>query len=236
MRVSEDMTDFDTPASWSDFIEGFVYPDNAVPWQRDPAYRTILEYPGLRANIGSHVSSALQQAIGLVQAMTRVNILDVVRGHCPAIGLSLGFGSNVEEPYDLLKIFELDCVHAYEWVGGHIIEAAKAFERLRADNPRLTTSIRLHHGTVSDLSALDTSSIRLIYTANVFNREMPMTKDTLERSLQEIVRVLTPGGCLISRGSAGVLERSLAQDLHALLENPLVSVLQKEPRTSERRA
>ena len=229
MRVSKGMVDSSVPESWADFIEGSVCPDNAVPWRHDSAYATILEHPGLRDSIGSHVVPALQQAIGLVQAMTQVNVLDVVRSHRPAIGLSLGFGSNAQEPYDLLKTFELDCVHAYEWIGGHIIEAAKAFERLRADDPRLTTRIRLHHGTVSDLSALNTSSIHLIYTANLFNREVPMTKDTFERSMQEIRRVLAPRGCLISRGSAGVLEQSLARYLHVLLENPLVSVLQKEP-------
>ena len=229
MRVSEDMVDSFVSEPWSDFIEGSVYPDNAVPWRHDPAYATILEYPGLRDSIGSHVAPALQQAIGLVQALTQVNLLDVVRSHRPAVGLSLGFGSNAQEPYDLLKTFELDCVHAYEWIGEHIIEAAKAFETLRADEHRLTTHIRLHHGTVSDLSTLNTSSIPLIYTANTFNREIPMSEDTFERSMQEIVRVLTPRGCLISRGSAGVLEQSLARYLHVLLENPLVSVLQKEP-------
>ena len=229
MRISEAMADLSVPVSWSDFIEGSVYPDNAVPWRHDPAYATILEHPGLRDSIGSHVASALRQAIGLVQAMTQVNVLDIVRRHRPAIGLSLGFGSNAQEPYDLLKTFELDCVHAYEWIGEHIIEAAKAFEMLRSDDPRLVTRIRLHHGTGSDLSALNTSSIHLLYTANMFNREIPMSEDTFGRSLQEIVRVLAPRGCLISRGSAGALEQSLAQHLHVLLENPLVSVLQKEP-------
>ena len=223
------MVDLATPESWSDFIEGPVYPDNAVPWLHDPAYATTLEHPGLRDRIGSHVAPALQQAIGLVQAIAQVNVLDVVRSHRPAVGLSMGFGSNAQEPYDLLKTFELDCVHAYEWIGEHIIEAAKAFETLRANEPRLTTRIRLHHGTVSDLSALNTASLHLIYTANMFNREIPMSEDTFERSLQEIVRVLAPRGCLISRGSAGVLEPSLAQYLQVLLENPLVSVLQKEP-------
>ena len=229
MRVSEDMVDSSAPESWSDFIEGPVYPDNAAPWRPDPAYATILEHPGLRDSIGSHVAPALRQAVGLVQAMAQVNVLDIVRSRRPAIGLSLGFGSNAQEPYDLLETCELDCVHAYEWIGGHIIEAAKAFETLRANEPRLTTRIRLHHGTVSDLRALNTASIHLIYTANLFNREIPMSEDTFERSLQEIVRVLAPSGCLISRGSAGVLEQQLAQYLHVLLENPLVSVLQKEP-------
>ena len=229
MRVSKDMADSPIPEPWSDFIEGSVYPDNAVPWRHDAAYTTILEHPGLRDSIGSHVASALRQAIGLVQAMAQVNVLDVVCSHRPAVGLSLGFGSNAQEPYDLLKTFELDCVHAYEWIGEHIIEAAKVFEMLRAGDPRLTTRIRLHHGTVSDLSALNTSSIHLIYTANMFNREIPMSEDTFERSMQEIVRLLAPRGCLISRGSAGVLEQSLARYFHVLLENPLVSVLQKEP-------
>ena len=229
MRVSEGMVDLSAPESWSDFIEGPVYPDNAVPWRHDPAYATMLEQPGLRDSIGSHIAPALRQAIGLVQALAQVNFLDVVRSHRPAVGLSLGFGSNTQEPYELLQTCELDCVHAYEWVGEHIVEAARAFETLRAHEPRLTTRLRLHHGTVSDLSALSTSAIHLIYTANMFNREIPMSADTFARSVQEIVRVLAPGGCLISRGSAGVLERSLAQYLHVLLENPLVSVLQKEP-------
>ena len=229
MQVSKDMLDFDTPESWSDFIEGPVYPDNAVPWLHDPAYATILEYPGLRDCIGRHIAPALQQAIGLVQAMAQVHVLDVVRSHRPAIGLSLGFGSNAQEPYELLKACELNCVHAYEWIGEHIVEAARACETLRVNEPRLTARIRLHHGTVSDLSALNTSSIHLIYTANMFNREIPMSGDTFERSMQEIVRVLAPSGCLISRGSAGVLEQYLAQHLQVLLENPLVSVLQKEP-------
>ena len=203
MRVSEDMVDLDTPEPWSDFIEGAVYPDNAAPWRDDPAYAPILEHPGLRDSIGSHVAPALQQAIGLVRAMTQVNLLDGVRSHRPAVGLSLGFGSNAQEPYDLLKTCALDRVHAYEWIGGHVIEAAKAFERLRANEPRLTTRIRLHHGTVSDLSVLNTASIHLIYTANMFNREIPMSEATFERSMQEIVRVLAPSGYLISRGSAG---------------------------------
>ena len=110
MRVSKDMAGSFVSEPWSDFIEGSVYPDNAVPWQHDPAYATILEYPGLRDSIGSHVAPALLQAIGLVRAMTQVNLLDVVRSHRPAVGLSLGFGSNAQEPYDLLKTFELDCV------------------------------------------------------------------------------------------------------------------------------
>lgn len=218
-----------TREPWCDFIEGPVYPDHAVPWRHDPAYTTILEHPGLRDRIGGHVAPALQQAVGLVRAMTQVNFLDVVRSHRPAVGLSLGFGSNAQEPYDLLKTFELDCVHAYEWVGEHIVEAAKAFETLRANEPRLTTRIRLHHGTVRDLSALNNSSIHLLYTANMFNREIPMAEDTFERSMQEVVRVLAPSGCLISRGSAGMLEQYLAHYLHVLLENPLVSVLQQEP-------
>ncbi len=229
MRVSEDMVDSFVSEPWSDFIEGSVYPDNAAPWRHDPAYATILEHSGLRDSIGSQVASALRQAIGLVQAMAQVNVLDVVCSHRPAIGLSLGFGSNAQEPYELLKTCELDCVHAYEWIGEHIIEAARAFETLRVNEPRLMARIRLHHGTVSDLSALDTSSIHLIYTANMFNCEIPMSEDTFGRSLQEIVRVLAPRGCLISRGSAGVLEQSLARSIRVLLENPLVSVLQKEP-------
>ena len=234
---------------WQDFIEGVVYPDNEVPWRDDPAYAAILGHPGLRDSIGGHVAPALRQAIGLVQALAQVDLLAAIRvarvrvtteaGSCHSEseriegeessvqGLCLGFGTNVLEPYDLLKTLELDCVHAYEWIGEHITEAAKAFETLRTSERQLSTQVRLHHGTGRDLSALTDSSIYVIYTANMFTREIPMTEQTFEQSMQEILRVLASSGFVISRGSAGILEQYLAQHVKVLLQNPLVSVLQK---------
>lgn len=244
------MTHSSTLEPWHDFIEGVVHPDNEAPWRDDPAYVAILEHPGLRDSIGGHVAPALRQAIGLVQAMAQMDLLAVIRkaraqdtteaGNCHSEseriegeessvqGLCLGFGTNTQEPYDLLKTFELDRVHAYEWIGEHVIEAAKAFETLRTSEPQLATQIRLHHGTVRDLSTLSDASIHVIYTANMFTREIPMTEMTFEQSMQEILRVLTPSGFVISRGSTGILEQYFAQPLKVLLQNPLVSVLQKE--------
>ena len=245
----------DTPSiePWHDFIEGVVYPNDEVPWRDDSAYAVILEHPGLRDSIGGHVAPALQQAIGLVQALAQVDLLAVIRkaqardtteaGNCHSEseriegeessvqGLCLGFGTNTQEPYDLLKTFELDCVHAYEWIGEHVMEAAKAFDTLRTSEPQLATQVRLHHGTVRDLSTLGDDSMHVIYTANMFTREIPMTEQTFEQSMQEMRRVLAPSGFVISRGSAGILEQYLAQHIKVLLQNPLVSVVQKE--TSE---
>ena len=211
---------------WQDFIEGPIYPDGQVPWREDPAYATILEYPGLRDSIGGHVAPALQQAIGLVKAMTQVDLLEGVRANRPAQGLCLGFGTNMLEPHDLLTVFELDQVHAYEWIGEQVIETAQ-FLHGRVEDARLQEKIRLHHGTISDLNALADGSIWVVYTANMFNREIPMSADTFERAVQELLRVLVVGGCVLSRGSAGILEEQLAQHCQTLLNNPLVSVFQR---------
>ena len=213
--------------AWKAFIEGPIYPDNQVPWREDPTYATILEYPGLRDSIGGHVAPALQQAIGLVKAMTRVDLLESVRANRPAHGLCLGFGTNMLEPYDLLSVFELDRVHGYEWIGEQVIEAAQFLHTRRAEDALLPEKIRLHHGTISDLSALADGSIRVVYTANMFNREIPMSTDTFERAVQELLRVLVVGGFVLSRGSAGVLEEHLAQHCQTLLDNPLVSVFRR---------
>ena len=133
---------------------------------------------------------------------------------------------NALEPYDLLQVFQLDLVHAYEWVGEHVIEAAQALAALRTENPLLPTRIRLHHGTMSELSALADGSIRVVYVANVFNPEIPMAPETFGRALEEIVRVLGAGGVVLSRGSSGALEAELAQHGRLLLQTPLVSVFQ----------
>ena len=211
--------------AWRAFIEGEVYPDAQAPWRDDPAYAIILEYPGLRDSIGGQVAPALQQAIGLVKAMTQVDVLDRLRANRPAQGLCLGFGANALEPYDVLTVFELDRVHGYEWIGAQVIEAAR-FLQTRED-ARLAGKIRLHHATVSDLGALTDRSIRVIYTANMFNREIPMRADTFERALHELLRVLAPGGFVFSRGSAGVLEQRLVQSCRTLLDTPLVSVFER---------
>ena len=171
------------------------------------------------------MAPALQQAIGLVKAMTQVDVLDRLRVNRPAHGLCLGFGANALEPYDVLTVFELDRVHGYEWIGAQVIEAAR-FLHMRED-ARLADKIRLHHATVSDLSALAAGSIRVVYTANMFNREIPMHADTFERALHELLRVLVPGGFVFSRGSAGVLEQRLGQSCRTLLDTSLVSVFER---------
>jgi hypothetical protein len=213
---------------WEAFIEGPIYPDDQVPWRGDLAYTMILEYPGLRDSIGGHVAPALQQAIGLVKAMARVDLLEVVRANRPAHGLCLGFGTNLLEPHDLLTVFELDRVHGYEWIGEQVMEAAQFLHTRRAEDALLPEKIRLHHGTISDLSALDDATIQVIYTANMFNREIPMSKDTFNGAVQEMLRVLADDGFVVSRGSAGILEEQLSRYCRTLLNNPLVSVFQKE--------
>ena len=221
------MASNDQTQAWKAFIQGPIYPDDQVPWREDPAYVTILEYPGLRDSIGGHVAPALHQAIGLVKAMAQLDLLEIIRANRPAHGLCLGFGANVLEPYDVLTVFELDQVHAYEWIGEQLVEAAQFLHARWADDVQLAEKIRLHHGTISDLSALADRSMRVVYTANMFNREIPMSPDTFERAAQELQRVLAPGGFVVSRGSAGVLEEQLSQHCQALLHNPLVSVLRR---------
>ena len=221
------MSDSSDRDAWRDFIEEGVYADQTVPWRADPAYRVILEHPGLRDSIGGSTASALQQAVGLVRAVRGVDLFAIAAAGQPEVGLSLGFGSNVSEPYDLLKTCRLARVHAYDWVGAHVVEAAQAFDTLRRTEPELANRLRLHHGTVGDLSVLEDASVHVIYTANVFNREIPMSDETFDRARDEIVRVLAPHGWLVSRGSAGRLEAGLKRRLLVLFDNPLVSVLQQ---------
>lgn len=214
---------------WRQFIEGPLYPDADVPWRGDPAYSLLLQFPGLRDSIGGYVAPALTQAIGLVQALTRVDLHDLMRARRPARGLSLGFGMNMRESYDLLQVFELDVVHGYEWIGEQVVDAARSLQSLQHSQPDLSTRIRLHHGTMSDLHALPDASIRVVYTANVFNHEIPMAPETFERTVREILRVLEPEGIVVSRGSSGVLEASLASHGRMLVQTPLVSVFQVAP-------
>jgi len=212
---------------WRDFIAGELYTDAQAPWRDDSAFALLLQVPGLRESVGGRATAALNQAVGLVQALARVDLLEVTRSHRPAHGLCLGFGMNALEPYDLLQVFALDRVHAYEWIGEHLIEAAQMFQALRAEDPLLPTRIRLHHGTISDLGAIADGAIRVAYVANVFNPEVPMTPETFAQAVREIVRVLSVGGIVLIRGSAGLLEAGLARRGRMLLQTPLISVFAK---------
>ncbi|MBI3800025.1 MAG: class I SAM-dependent methyltransferase [Deltaproteobacteria bacterium] len=214
---------------WRDFLEGELYTDAQAPWRDDPAFALLLQVPGLRESIGGRATAALNQAIGLVRALARVDLLEGVRTHRPAQGLCLGFGMNALEPYDLLQVFALERVDAYEWIGEHIVEAAQMLQALRAEAALLPTRIRLHHGTISDLSAIADGAIRVAYVANVFTPEIPMTAETFARALREIVRVLAVGGILLSRGSSGTFETELTQYGRMLLQTPLISVFEKAP-------
>jgi hypothetical protein len=174
------------------------------------------------------VADALTQAIGLVQAMARVDLRAIACQSRPATGLCLGFGMNLLEPYDLLRTFALDCVHAYEWMSDQVLDAARTYVALQSQDPvLLPTQLRVHHGTISDLSALADHSVGIVYVANVFNREIPMTPVTFDCALREILRVLTSGGVVLSRGSADALETELAPHGRFLLHIPLISVFQK---------
>lgn len=214
---------------WRDFIEGEVYTDAAAPWRDDAAFALIADLPGLRDGIGGRTGPALVQAIGLAHALAHVDLVETVHTAPPAQGLCLGFGMNALEPYDLLRVFQLDCVHAYEWIGAQVIEAAQTLHTLRIEDPLLPSQIRLHHAPISDLGALAAASMQIIYTANVFTREVPMTAQTFTGAVNEIVRVLAPGGILLSRGSAGELEERLASHGSFLLHIPLIAVFVKQP-------
>ena len=109
---------------------------------------------------------------------------------------------NALEPYDLLQACALDIVHAYEWAGADVVEAAQMLDALRALDPLLPTRIRLHHGTLSRLETLTDASVHVVYAASVFNDEIPMSAATFHGALQEIVRILAPGGFAVSRGSS----------------------------------
>lgn len=216
-----------TPAE-SAFLAGLVYTEAEAPWRDDPAFTLLSQYPGLRDSVGGRVADALTQAIGLVRAMAQVDLHAITHRHRPATGLCLGFGMNLLEPYDLLRTFALDCVHAYEWMSDQVLDAARTYATLQSQDPALLpTQLRLHHGTISDLRALADRSIRIVYVANVFNREIPMTTLTFDRALSEILRVVDRDGVVLSRGSSDALEAELAPHGRFLLHIPLISVFQK---------
>lgn len=213
---------------WRAFIEGPLYADEEAPWREDPAFALLRQYPGLRDSIGGRIAAAVQQAVGLVQAMTQVDLVALVHAHARPQGLCLGFGMNALEPYDLLHEFSLSQVHAYEWVGEQVIEAAQTLLAFTQGVLTLPEQIRLHHGTISDLYALQNRSIQVVYVGNVFTAEIPMTEETFNRSVAEILRVLDDSGILLSRGSSGVLESALSAEGEFLLRNPLVSVFRRK--------
>ena len=120
----------------------------------------------------------------LAQTMALVRALDPGRytahyPHPPAgTRVCLGFGMNVLEPYDLLQACALDVVHAYEWIGEQVLEAAQTLAALPDPRPARARRIRLHHGTLGHLQALAEASIHLVYAASVFNNEIPMAPPT----------------------------------------------------------
>jgi len=217
-----------SPPPWQAFIDGVVYTEAAVPWGNDAAYVLLQEFPGLRESVNGRSTAALTQTFDLVQALTHVDMLQSVRANRPARGVCLGFGMNALEPYDLLQACALDIVHAYEWAGADVVEAAQMLDTLRALDPLLPTRIRLHHGTLSRLETLTDASVHVVYAASVFNDEIPMSAATFHGALQEIVRVLAPGGFVVSRGSSGLLEAHLAPYGHLLLETPQAAVFQRD--------
>jgi hypothetical protein len=68
----------------------------------------------------------------------------------------------------------------------------------------------------------------IIYAASVFNDEIPMSAATFHGALREIVRVLAPGGFVMSRGSSGLLEAHLTPYGYMLLATPQVVVFQRD--------
>lgn len=218
--------------TWQAFIDGPLYPDSAAPWRADPAFAVVTEHAGLRDGIGGNVAATLRLLVHMALVMARVDLLALMQSQRPAYGLCLGFGMNALEPYEVLQGLHLDRVHAYEWIAEHVIEAAQMLCAFPACTPELATRVRLHHGTLSDLRALDNGSIRFIYAANVFHYEVPMTPDTFARSVQEMLRVLASGGLVMSRGSSGALEAALAPHGHVLLDVPQGVIFQKH--TGER--
>jgi hypothetical protein len=216
-----------SPPPWQAFIEGVVYADAEVPWGNDPAYGMLQAFPGLRETVNGRMAAAIAQTLGLVQALTQVDVLQSVHANRPARGVCLGFGMNALEPYDLLQACALDIVHAYEWIGAEVVDAAQMLDALRVFDPLLPTRIRLHHSTLSRLETLTDASVHVVYAASVFNDEIPMSAATFQEALREIVRILAPGGFVVSRGSSGLLEAHLAPYGHMLLETSQVTVFQR---------
>jgi hypothetical protein len=220
------MTEAQHP-EWQTFIEGPIYPVGHAPWGDDPAFAFITAHPGLRDSIGGHVAAAIQLTLHMVRTLARVDLLQVVQAQRPARGLCLGFGMHALEPYDLLHTFHLDQVHAYEWIAEHVVEAACTLQALQRHEPDLPARLRLHHSSLADLRALADGSIRIVYVANVFNSEIPMTAATFSRAVQEMLRVLADGSIVLSRSSTGRLESALAPHGCMLVQTPFVAVFQK---------
>jgi len=217
-----------SPPPWQAFIEGVVYADAEVPWGHDSAYVMLQEFPGLRESVTGRSAAAITQTLGLVQALTHVDVLQSVRANRPARGVCLGFGMNALEPYDLFQACALDIVHAYEWIGAEVVEAAQMLDALRALALLLPTRIRLHHGTLSRLETLTDTSVHVVYAASVFNDEIPMSAATFHGALQNLLALIRARFLAVSRGSSGLLEAHLAPYGHLLLETPQVVVFQRD--------
>ena len=214
-------------SDWRNFVDGPLYLASPPPWFDDPAYSLILAEPGLRDSLGGPVSPALRMACELVRALTEYDVVAHLRNQQHAQGLCLGFGSNLLEPYDLLRALPLGCVHACEWIGEHLVEAATMLQSLSADDPSLVRRIRLHQATIAALSFLNDATIQVIYTANMFTWEVPMQQKTFDLAIEEMMRVMTPGGVIFSKGSAGELERRLTPHGRMLLPHQPITVFQK---------
>ena len=216
-----------TQVQWQTFLDGPLYAEGEEPWRDDPAFAMVSQFPGLRDAIGGRIAQALVQAVGLVKAIAQTDLIAAIQTQEQPQGLCLGFGMNALEPYDLLQVFSLAQVHAYEWIGEQVVEAAQTLAAFAKSDSTLPERIRLHHETLSNLQALPDRSIQVVYVGNVFTYEVPMAEATFTCGVKEVLRVLADGGVLLSRGSSGALETALSPAGIMLWQNPLVSVFQK---------
>ena len=75
-----------SPPPWQAFIEGVVYAEAEVPWGHDSAYVMLQEFPGLRESVTGRSAAAITQTLGLVQALTHVDVLQSVHANRPPVG------------------------------------------------------------------------------------------------------------------------------------------------------
>jgi hypothetical protein len=78
------------------------------------------------------------------------------------------------------------------------------------------------------MAAAITQTLGLVQALTQVNDEIPMSAATFQGARREIVRVLAPGGFVVSRGSSGLPEAHLAPYGHMLLKTPQVAVFQRD--------